>query len=284
VAPLSAAAAGALRSRREAAFGRILRAKGFAWLATRPDAVAEVGIAGGVASLRCGGPWYAALPRSAWPTEPDALAALQKDYLEAAPAVGDRRQELVLIGMDLAEGALRAALDACLTTEEEWSPETGAAAGLIDELAPWPPLEALLAEAEDEAPQPGEQQHAHGHGHAHAHGHSHGGGDDGADPVAAALPRRRVAKAFALPPPGGKETGQVGGKPASFWPKMPCLSCGAPWWHGDDWDAACANCGADAEDYDDEQRPKLHRRPAWRAFREELEAARKAGKASLALP
>jgi G3E family GTPase len=280
-APLSAAAAGALRTRREAAFGRILRAKGFAWLATRPDAVAEVGIAGGVATLRCGGPWYAALPRSAWPTAPDALAALQKDYLEAAPAVGDRRQELVLIGMELAEGALRAALDACLATEDEWSPETGAAAGLLDELAPWPPLEALLAEAEEEAPQPGEQ---HAHAHSHGHGHSHGGADDSADPVAAALPRRRVAKAFALPPAGGKETGVVGGRPASFWPKMPCLSCGAPWWHGDDWDASCANCGDDAEEYDDEQRPKLHRRPAWRAFREELEAARKAGKASLALP
>lgn len=25
-----------------------------------------------------------------------------------------------------------------------------------------------------------------------------------------------------------------------FWPKMPCLRCGCPWWLGEDWDAKCA--------------------------------------------
>jgi hypothetical protein len=29
---------------------------------------------------------------------------------------------------------------------------------------------------------------------------------------------------------------------AVFWPRMPCLDCGCPWWLGEDWDATCARC------------------------------------------
>lgn len=25
-----------------------------------------------------------------------------------------------------------------------------------------------------------------------------------------------------------------------YWPRMPCLRCGCPWWLGEDWDARCA--------------------------------------------
>lgn len=24
-----------------------------------------------------------------------------------------------------------------------------------------------------------------------------------------------------------------------YWPRMPCLRCGCPWWLGEDWDAEC---------------------------------------------
>jgi G3E family GTPase len=271
--------AGALRIARESAFGGVLRAKGFMWLASRPDAVAELGIAGGIAALRCGGPWYDALPRDAWPVEAAARAALDADFV-SAPGVGDRRQELVFIGIAVREDRLREALDACLATEDEWSAVTGLAApGLADGLAPWPPLAALLQPGiEDDAPDAGPDAHAHSHGHAHGHAHAHRSGD----PVVDAMPLRRIAAAFALPPPGGRDSGRVGGFAASFWPKMPCLRCGSPWWRGDDWEASCANCSADAADYDDEQRPRPHRAAAFRAFRAELEAARAAGRATLA--
>lgn len=44
-------------------------------------------------------------------------------------------------------------------------------------------------------------------------------------------------------PPKKKPAAEAGakkllrGRNAIFWPKMPCLQCGCPWWHGEDWDA-----------------------------------------------
>jgi len=286
-APLpSAAAAAAQRSSRETAFGKLLRFKGFAWLATRAYAVAELGAAGGLLAVRCGGPWYAALPRDAWPApDSDAAKALALDFLAEQPAIGDRRQELVFIGIDVAQDALTHALDACLVTDGEWSVELGVYdTPMGDPFKAWPPLEALLA-ADEAGAEDEEESHGHGHAHGHAHAHaapaaSSGGG--AAAILAAARPLRKVVAAFAVPPPGAADVKRlIGGVPASFWPRMPCLTCGSPWWRGDDWDAQCANCGASADDYDDDQKPRLHRRQQHEAFRADLEAARAAGRASL---
>jgi hypothetical protein len=54
-------------------------------------------------------------------------------------------------------------------------------------------------------------------------------------------------------PPSGKaakagakrKMGPGKGTTAIYWPRMPCLSCGCPWWLGEDWDARCARCGCD---------------------------------------
>ncbi|GFH29840.1 CobW C-terminal domain-containing protein, partial [Haematococcus lacustris] len=42
-----------------------------------------------------------------------------------------------------------------------------------------------------------------------------------------------------------------------YWPRMPCLRCGCPWWQGEDWDAKCMRCGWDCESggYDDDSAP-----------------------------
>lgn len=44
------------------------------------------------------------------------------------------------------------------------------------------------------------------------------------------------AEAFAAPP-RGTESKQFPEGTGHFWPKMPCLECGSPWWLGDSWDA-----------------------------------------------
>ena len=50
-----------------------------------------------------------------------------------------------------------------------------------------------------------------------------------------------------------------------FWPRMPCLRCGCPWWSGEDWDARCVRCGwcCESEGYDNDSQPL--ERGGWRA-------------------
>jgi G3E family GTPase len=89
----------------------LIRAKGHFWLATRPDWVGEFSLAGAIARTGALGRWWAAIPTRHWPDDPEWRRLLDRHW---SPVWGDRRQELVFIGLDLDEAAIRAALDACL--------------------------------------------------------------------------------------------------------------------------------------------------------------------------
>ncbi|PJF35945.1 MAG: hypothetical protein CUN49_07915 [Candidatus Thermofonsia Clade 1 bacterium] len=99
-----------------AAFDGVLRSKGFFWLATRHNTVGVWSQAGQVITTESGGTWWAATPRHEYPEAPELLAEIES--LMDGP-FGDRRQELVIIGRQLDQAALRAALDACLLTDAE---------------------------------------------------------------------------------------------------------------------------------------------------------------------
>jgi G3E family GTPase len=89
----------------------LIRAKGHFWLATRPDWVGEMSLAGSICRTEAMGFWWAAVPRSRWPDHPEWQAILNHHWHSVW---GDRRQELVFIGTELDEAAIRAALDLCL--------------------------------------------------------------------------------------------------------------------------------------------------------------------------
>jgi G3E family GTPase len=90
----------------------VVRAKGFFWLATRPDHVGEFSMAGALVRTEKRGLWWSAAPREYWPDDPQWHKAMQP-YFD--PVWGDRRQELVFIGCDpMDEAAIKHALDACL--------------------------------------------------------------------------------------------------------------------------------------------------------------------------
>jgi G3E family GTPase len=89
----------------------VYRAKGWFWVDTDPDLIFEFSLAGSLTDIRPMGRWWAALPRDAWPTTPEAVARIRGNWL--AP-FGDRRQELVFIGTDLDRAAIGGALEACL--------------------------------------------------------------------------------------------------------------------------------------------------------------------------
>lgn len=100
----------------------VLRSKGFFWLASRMDVTGLWSQAGSSASCEGAGMWYAALPEDEWPEEEEAQAQIRGDWQEPW---GDRRQELVFIGVELDEAALRAKLDEALLTPEELASPKG---------------------------------------------------------------------------------------------------------------------------------------------------------------
>jgi G3E family GTPase len=100
----------------------VIRAKGFFWLATRPQFVGELAQAGAIIRTSKRGLWWSAVPKSRWPDQPGWLESM-KPYLD--PVWGDRRQEIVFIGIDpMDEAAIQRRLDACLVGDpDHFTPE-----------------------------------------------------------------------------------------------------------------------------------------------------------------
>ena len=96
-------------------FGKLIRSKGYFWLATRPLFCAQWSQAGGIAHYGFAGMFYKAIPKKDWPTEPELLADINSKWVEP---FGDMRQELVFIGQSLNKHAMIEALDDCLLPEE----------------------------------------------------------------------------------------------------------------------------------------------------------------------
>jgi G3E family GTPase len=115
---------------------QLLRSKGFVWIATRPDLIGEWSQAGQMLNLSPLGTWWAALPRYEWPLDDEATREILRVWQEP---YGDRRTELVMIGQNLDEAALRRDLDACLLSQDEYAAGPDAWLTLEDPLGPWQP-------------------------------------------------------------------------------------------------------------------------------------------------
>ena len=102
----------------------VLRSKGFFWLATRNDIAGSLSQAGGACRHGPAGMWWAAQDRSEWPDGDDELAAeIAADWHGDANdfSVGDRRQELVMIGVGIEPAVWSAKFDACLLDDDEYA-------------------------------------------------------------------------------------------------------------------------------------------------------------------
>ncbi|MFH4664339.1 zinc metallochaperone GTPase ZigA [Vibrio cidicii] len=97
-------------------FGKLIRSKGYFWLASRPEFAGQWNQAGGIAHYGFAGMFWKAIPKEQWPTDPEYLKAIEENWVEP---FGDMRQELVFIGQGLNKAAMIEALDQCLLTEEE---------------------------------------------------------------------------------------------------------------------------------------------------------------------
>lgn len=111
----------------------VIRAKGHFWIATRPQWLGELSQAGSIVRTEALGFWWANVPAERWPDDPFWRQSLKKNW---NALYGDRRQEIVFIGTDMDQDAIKARLDACLVSGKpgmhiaEW-------AGLADPFPTW---------------------------------------------------------------------------------------------------------------------------------------------------
>ena len=139
----------------------VLRSKGFFWLATRNDIAGSLSQAGGACRHGPAGMWWAAQDRSEWPEADDELAAeIAADWYGAPDdlSIGDRRQELVMIGVGIDPALWSAKFDACLLTDAEYALGPQGWQQFADPFPAW---------------DFDEDDHDH-HGHDHDHDHGHG--------------------------------------------------------------------------------------------------------------
>lgn len=98
------------------AYGKLIRSKGYFWLASRPHFAGQWSQAGGIARYGFAGMFWKSIPKENWPTDKDSLEWIKKRWVEP---FGDMRQELVFIGQGLDQEGMTQALNDCLLSEEE---------------------------------------------------------------------------------------------------------------------------------------------------------------------
>ena len=96
--------------------GKLIRSKGYFWLATRPEYAGQWSQAGGMARYGFAGMFWKAVPKANWPTDDEYLKSIQEQWQEP---FGDMRQELVFIGQGLDQRQVTDALNDCLLNEEQ---------------------------------------------------------------------------------------------------------------------------------------------------------------------
>ncbi|MCJ2188833.1 GTP-binding protein [Novosphingobium beihaiensis] len=99
----------------------VVRAKGHFWLATRPDWVGELAVAGAQTETARMGRWWASVPKHHWPDD-DRFERFVAQHWDRT--WGDRRQELVFIGIGMDEARIREGLDACLVPARQFAPQS----------------------------------------------------------------------------------------------------------------------------------------------------------------
>jgi G3E family GTPase len=96
--------------------GKLIRSKGYFWLASRPQIIGNWHQAGGIAHHGPAGMFWKAVPENEWPQDEESLSYIESLWEEP---FGDMRQELVFIGQHIDVAGMRKSLDECLLSEED---------------------------------------------------------------------------------------------------------------------------------------------------------------------
>ena len=124
----------------EKTLGWIARSKGFIWIATRGEVIAEWNHGGRLLNLSPTIEWFVDKPESAWGLPEESVAKVKGDF---SGRFGDKRQEIVFIGIGMNQAAITASLNECLLTAEEFKGTQASWSRLHDPLPPWPIPEGM---------------------------------------------------------------------------------------------------------------------------------------------
>ncbi len=94
----------------------VVRAKGFFWVAPHPELALFISQAGPQKRVEHAGYWWSAVDVLQWPREAELRDRIRKEF---EVPWGDRRQELVFIGVGIDTSEIQASLEFCLLSDEE---------------------------------------------------------------------------------------------------------------------------------------------------------------------
>lgn len=114
--------------------GRLLRSKGFFWLASRHREAGSWSQAGGLMRHGLAGRWWRFVAQEHWPQDEESRQQVMRHWSQE---VGDCRQELVFIGQGIDFARLASELDACLLDDAEFAAGPQAWAELADPFESW---------------------------------------------------------------------------------------------------------------------------------------------------
>lgn len=118
----------------ESIWENIIRSKGFFWLASKPEFTGLWSQAGLSCRYEAAGVWWTATPKSEWPDDEEFIEEITKNF---EGEYGDRRQEIVIIGINLNKEEITKKLDSCLLTDDEIKKGQEYWNGLIDPFPVW---------------------------------------------------------------------------------------------------------------------------------------------------
>ncbi|MEM6560797.1 MAG: GTP-binding protein [Planctomycetota bacterium] len=117
----------------------VARSKGYLWVASRPTDCGVWSQAGASLVIERAGRWFAATPRSQWPDDEETREWIEERWDDK---VGDCRQEIVIIGVNLDRAAVEARLGTALLTDAEMEAGPDAWLQYPDLLPSWGEIEA----------------------------------------------------------------------------------------------------------------------------------------------
>lgn len=112
----------------------VIRSKGYFWLASRMAFAGEWSQAGGICRHQAAGLWWSAVDHADWPENDKARQRILNKFEEP---FGDRRQELVFIGIGMDQVEVTARLDQCLLSDAEMALGPEKWAGFSDPFPAW---------------------------------------------------------------------------------------------------------------------------------------------------